>query len=110
MRQKEKKTMNFDKWFEEQSLVLKIILIVLPFVGWVMEILIRISAYLRSKDNMDLVLMIIFILLGWFWIPLVVDVVFLCTKGHILLASDLASASEGKQNDNKDDNKEEEKK
>ena len=52
--------MNVDKWFEEQSLVVKIILIVLPFVGWVMEILIRISAYARKQNSLDLVLLIIF--------------------------------------------------
>lgn len=81
--------MNFDQWFEKQSLVVKIILIILPLVGWVMEILIRISAYTRSKNNMDLVLLIVFLLLGWTWIPLIIDVIYLATKGHIFLAGDL---------------------
>ena len=81
--------MNVDKWFEEQSLVLKIILIILPFVGWVMEILIRVSAYVRNKNTMDLVLLLVYLLLGWTWIPLIVDVVFLATKGHLFMAGDL---------------------
>ena len=46
--------MEFDKWYDEQSLLLKILLIILPFIGWVMEILIRISVYLRTKDDLDL--------------------------------------------------------
>ena len=85
--------MNVDKWFEEQSLVVKIILIVLPFIGWVMEILIRISAYLRNKNNLDLILLILYLLLGWTWIPLIIDVVFLATKGHLFMAGDLESLS-----------------
>ena len=89
--------MNVDKWFEEQSLVLKIILIVLPFVGWVMEILIRVSAYLRNKNTMDLVLLILFIVLGWTWIPLIIDVIYLATKGHIFLAGDFDDLAEGKE-------------
>lgn len=103
--------MEFDKWFEEQSLLLKIILIILPFVGWVMEILIRISAYIRSKDNMDLVLLIIYLLLGWSWVPLVIDVIFLATKGHILLAKDLQSGEtvDAKPSDNQETKDEENK-
>ena len=87
--------MNIDKWFEEQSLVLKIILIILPMVGWVMEILIRVSAYVRKKNTMDLILLVIFILLGWTWIPLIVDVVFLATKGHLFMATDLEDIANG---------------
>ena len=89
--------MNIDKWFEEQSLVVKIILIILPFVGWIMEILIRISAYLRNKNSMDLILLILFLLLGWTWIPLIIDVVFLATKGHLFLAGDFEDLSKGKE-------------
>ena len=87
--------MEVDKWFEKQPLALQIILIVLPFVGWIMEILIRVSVYLRNKNNMDLVLLILYLLLGWTWVPLILDVVFLATKGHIFLAGDLEEVSKG---------------
>ena len=92
--------MNFDKWFEEQSLVVKIILIILPIVGWVMEILIRISAYVRTKNNLDLALMIIYILLGWTWIPLIVDIVFLATKGHLFMSGDFEEVLDGAKENN----------
>ena len=94
--------MNFDQWFEKQSLAVKIILIILPLVGWVMEILIRISAYTRSKNNMDLVLLIVFLLLGWTWIPLIIDVIYLATKGHIFLAGDLDDISKESESSNKE--------
>ena len=98
--------MNVDKWFEEQNLVVKIILIVLPFVGWIMEILIRISAYLRNKNVLDLVLLIVFLLLGWSWIPLIVDVVYIAMKGHIFLSSDLQEVTDELNKEEKQDNKE----
>lgn len=94
--------MNFDQWFEKQSLAVKIILIILPLVGWVMEILIRISAYTRSKNNMDLVLLIVFLLLGWTWVPLIIDVIYLATKGHIFLAGDLDDISKESESSNKE--------
>lgn len=94
--------MNFDQWFDKQSLVVKIILIILPLVGWVMEILIRISAYTRNKNNMDLVLLIVFLLLGWTWIPLIIDVIYLATKGHLFLAGDLDDITNSDESSNKE--------
>ena len=81
--------MNVDLWFEKQSLALKIILLILPVVGWVMEVLIRISVYVRKQNIMDLVLLILYIVLGWTWIPLILDVAYLCIKGHLFMAADL---------------------
>ena len=94
--------MNFDQWFDKQSLVVKIILIILPLVGWVMEILIRISAYTRNKNNTDLVLLIVFLLLGWTWIPLIIDVIYLATKGHLFLAGDLDDITNGAESTEKE--------
>ena len=101
--------MSFDKWFEEQNIVLKVILIILPFVGWIMEILIRVSVFLEKKNNVDLLLLILFILLGWTWIPLVIDLVFLLTKGHIFLASDIDDLNKEEKKEEVDAEKKEEK-
>lgn len=43
--------MQFDKWFNSQSTWLKVLLLVIPFVGWVMEILIRLSVMLGNVKN-----------------------------------------------------------
>ena len=85
--------MNVDLWFNKQNQVVKIILIILPIVGWIMEVLIRISVYLRQKNNMDLVLLILFLLLGWSWIPLIIDVIYLATKDHLFLGADFEDFS-----------------
>lgn len=81
--------MNVDTWFNKQPKLLQIILIILPFIGWITEILVRISAYARKQNNIDLALLLVYILLGWTWIPLIIDVVFLVTKGHLFMADDL---------------------
>ena len=51
--------MTFDKWFNEQPLWLKIVLLVIPFVGWVVEILIRVSAVIRKASVLNIVGLVI---------------------------------------------------
>ena len=51
--------MTFDKWFEEQALWLKIVLLIIPFVGWVVEILIRVSAVIRKSSTLNIVGLVI---------------------------------------------------
>ena len=75
--------MKFDKWFEEQSLLIKVILLILPLVGWVVEILVRLSAFLRNKSTMNLVGLIIGIIGNWIWS--VIDLVVLIVTGHLFL-------------------------
>ena len=75
--------MEFDKWFEKQSLLIKVILLVLPVVGWVVEILVRISATLRKSSSVNLVGLILGIVGNWIW--QIVDLVYLILKGNLLL-------------------------
>ena len=39
----------FYKWFNKQSVLLKVILLVIPFVGWVVELLVRGTRMLDKK-------------------------------------------------------------
>lgn len=56
--------MTFDKWYEGQSRLLKIILLLIPFVGWIVEILVRVSACLRKGTTVNLLGLIVFVLFG----------------------------------------------
>ena len=56
--------MNFDKWFHKQSKIVQIILLLIPFVNWICEVLVRFSAALRSKNTLHLVWAFIVIFLG----------------------------------------------
>ena len=75
--------MTFDKWFNEQSRLIKVILLILPIVGWVVEILVRLSVYLRTKAVINLVTFIIAVVGNWIWS--IIDLVVLIVTGHLFL-------------------------
>ncbi len=54
--------MKFDKWFHKQSRLVQFILLLIPGVNWIMELLVRLSVYLRTKDTVDLVVAILAII------------------------------------------------
>ena len=56
--------MTFVKWFDAQSRLLKVILLLIPFVGWVVEILVRVSACLRKGSSVNLLGLVLFVLFG----------------------------------------------
>ena len=78
--------MTFDKWFNSQSRLLQIILMIIPVVGWILEILIRLSVALRTKEPIHWVVFLIFVLVGWGWILNLVDLIYLLLNGHLILA------------------------
>lgn len=77
--------MTFDKWFNQQDRLVQIILLLIPGLNWIMEILIRLSVFLRKKDIVSLFLFILVIpgvgvVLGW------VDLIWTLLFGHLILA------------------------
>ncbi len=77
--------MQFDKWFNKQSTLVKVILLLIPFVGWVTEILIRLSVMLRTKSIEHILVFLFFVIIGWSWVFCVIDLIYLCVKGHLIL-------------------------
>ncbi len=77
--------MQFDKWFNSQSTLLKVLLLILPVVGWIVEILIRLSVMLRTKSVLHIVVFLFFVIVGWSWIFCVIDLIYLIVKGHLIL-------------------------
>lgn len=77
--------MQFDKWFNQQSTLVKVLLLVLPVVGWIVEIAIRLSVMLRTKSIVHIVVFLFFVIVGWSWLFCVIDLIYLCVKGHLIL-------------------------
>ena len=77
--------MNFDKWFNSQSVLLKAILLLIPGVNWVVECLIRLSVMLRTKSTIHIVVFLVFLLVGWVWFLGVIDFVYMLLTGHLIL-------------------------
>ena len=78
--------MQFDKWFNKQSTLIKAILLLLPLVGWVVECLVRLSVMLRTKSGVHIVVFVLFLVFGWGWILGLIDFIYLLLKGHLILA------------------------
>lgn len=78
--------MSFDKWFYKQSKLLQVILLIIPFVGWLVELLVRLSVALRTKSVLHIVVFVLFLVVGWGWILNVIDLVVLVLTGRLLLA------------------------
>ena len=78
--------MKFDKWFNKQSRLIQVILLVIPFVGWVVEMLVRLSIALRKKDLIHILVFVLFVVLGWGWVLNLIDLIYLIIKGHLILA------------------------
>lgn len=77
--------MNFDKWFNSQDRLVQVILLVIPFVGWIVECLVRLSVALRTKSIIHIVVLLLFLFVGWTWILCVIDLVYLILKGNLIL-------------------------
>lgn len=78
--------MTFDKWFNSQSTLLKVILLIIPFVGWIMELLVRLSVMLRTKSVLHIIVFILFLVVGWGWVLCLIDLIYMIITGHLILA------------------------
>lgn len=60
-------------WFNKQSRLVQIILLLIPGVNWITEILVRWSTYLKKGGNVRLIISIIVTIFGlvFGWIDLV---------------------------------------
>ena len=71
------------KWFNSQSRLVQLILLLIPVVNWIVEIFVRVTAVLE-KPNLGNILGLIFVIIipifGW------IDLVWVLLFNHLLLA------------------------
>lgn len=77
--------MTFDKWFNSQSRIIQIILLLIPIVGWITELLVRLSVAMRKKDLISVIMAVVCLLpigqiVGW------IDLVWVLVYNHLILA------------------------
>ena len=51
--------MTFDKWYNKQSRLIQIILFIIPVVNWFVEVLVRWSLALRTKNLVHIIMAVI---------------------------------------------------
>ena len=76
--------MTFDKWFNKQSRLVQIILLLIPGVNWIVELLVRWSLALRKKGILYIIVAILVtiptgIAFGW------LDLVWILLFNHLIL-------------------------
>lgn len=77
--------MNFDTWFHKQSKLIQIILLILPLIGWIVDLLVRWSAFLKNQSLVNLVMAIVITVFGEFWILTILDAVFIALNNKLFL-------------------------
>lgn len=72
------------KWFNTQNRLVQLILLLIPFVNWIIELVIRWEVYTKKKDLFHLILALIVTIFGlvWGWIDFIVVLV----VGHLTFA------------------------
>ena len=69
--------MSFNKWFDKQSRLIQLILLLIPIVNWVVEILVRLSALLTNASGKNILGVICAIFIPvWGWVDLVCVLLF----------------------------------
>ena len=79
------KRTGFAGWFYSQGILIQLLLLLIPGVNWGVEILVRWSAWLKTKSLITLIFAILVtipsgIVIGW------LDLVWLLIFGHLLFA------------------------
>ncbi len=71
-------------WFNKQSRLVQILLLLIPFVNWIVEICVRWSAFLKTKSILTLITAIIVTFGGLFvgWL----DMIWCLLFKHMILA------------------------
>lgn len=72
------------KWFNSQSRIIQILLLLIPFVNWITEFLVRWDKALKTKNLFDIVIAVLVTIFGvaYGWIDLICVIL---TK-HLLFA------------------------
>ena len=72
------------KFFQLPRLA-QIILLILPFVGWIVELVIRWSAVLEKFTLLNLVAALLYTFFGWGFILQILDIVWIILYKHLFL-------------------------
>lgn len=78
------KNSSFAGWFYKQSFLIQLLLLLIPFVNWVVEIGVRWSAYFQRRSPITLIFAIVVLFFGqvFGWL----DLVWLLLTKHLLFA------------------------
>lgn len=77
--------MNFDTWFHKQNKIIQIVLLILPLIGWIVDLLVRWSAFIKKNTTVNLIMALVITIFGEFWILTILDAVFIALNNKLFL-------------------------
>lgn len=72
------------EWFDKQSNIVKFILLILPLVGWVVELIIRWSQVLKDASVLNIVVALVYTFFGWAWVLGLIDAIMVLLGNKML--------------------------
>ena len=74
-----------EKEFSNLDFLTQAILLIIPFIGWLVEIFVRISAVIRKQSKKNIAGLVIFVLVGWSLVLNLIDVLVLKSTDDLML-------------------------
>jgi len=74
-----------EKWFSKLGFLTQAIFLILPFIGYLIEIGVRIFAVIRLHSKKNIAGLVIFILLGWTILLNIIDIFVLKSTDDLML-------------------------
>ena len=74
-----------ERWFYSIDRLSQMILLIIPVIGWIIEILVRIFAVARKQSTMNVIGLVVFIIFGGFIVLNIIDVIYLFSKDNLML-------------------------
>ena len=74
-----------EKWFSKLDFLSQAILLVIPFIGYLVEIGVRIFAVIRLHSKKNIAGLVIFVLLGWTLLLNIVDIFVLSRTDDLMM-------------------------
>ena len=76
--------MEVDVWFKKQHIALQIALLLIPVVGWIVDLLVRLSLLLKTSHVYHIGSFVGVLVFGWLWAPVALDAVSLILNKKII--------------------------
>ena len=74
-----------EKWFSRLDFLTQAILLIIPFIGYLVEIGVRVFVIIRLHSKKNVVGLIIFVLLGWTILLNIIDIFVLKQSDDLML-------------------------
>ena len=74
-----------EKWFYSLDSLSQTILLVIPFVGYLIEIGVRLFALIRKYSKKNAIGFIVFLVLGWTLLLNIIDAIYLSKKDELMI-------------------------